>query len=190
MALSGFFATDNSGYMQLNGVTVGPTSSSFTSLTAFSLTSGFVPGINTLDFVVTNGPTGGAANPTGLFVELTGTGTLLSPGPTQILPQFAFGVVDRAGGWVQQVLSRRFDLVVEACREHYRSRAFARIDPETPLLWADSESRRFTSQFGVRVGRARVAATLSGVERVHPVSFQGLLFWVDVSYGIFQVRNR
>jgi hypothetical protein len=57
---------------KLNGVTVGPTSSSFSSLTPFSLTSGFVAGINTLDFILTNGPTGGPQNPTGLFVELSG----------------------------------------------------------------------------------------------------------------------
>jgi hypothetical protein len=70
--LSGSFATDNSGYIQLNGVTVGPTSSSNSSLTAFSLTSGFVPGINTLDFIVTNAPPLGEYNSTGLFVELSG----------------------------------------------------------------------------------------------------------------------
>jgi hypothetical protein len=78
VALSGFFATDNTGYIQLNGVTVGPTSSSFTSLTAFSLTSGFNPGINTIDFFVTNTP-GTGLNPTGLFVELSGKGVVPEP---------------------------------------------------------------------------------------------------------------
>jgi hypothetical protein len=33
VALTGFFATDNSGSIQLNGVTVGPTSSSSSLLT-------------------------------------------------------------------------------------------------------------------------------------------------------------
>jgi uncharacterized protein (TIGR03437 family) len=76
VALNGFFAIDDTwNYMQLNGVTVGPTSASMSSLTPFSLTSGFVPGINTIDFFVTNGPTGGAQNPTGLMVELSGSGT-------------------------------------------------------------------------------------------------------------------
>jgi hypothetical protein len=75
VVLSGFFATDNSGYIQLNGVTVGPASSTFSSSTAFSLTSGFKPGINTIDFFVTNAP-GGSLNPTGLIVELSGTGQL------------------------------------------------------------------------------------------------------------------
>src|SRR3989442_1038489 len=65
VTLSGSFAIDDaSGRIQLNGVTVGPTSLTFTSMTAFSLTSGFVAGRNTLDFVVTNGPTGGIYNPT------------------------------------------------------------------------------------------------------------------------------
>jgi hypothetical protein len=84
VVLSGSFATDNSGYIQLNGVTVGPTSSSSSSLTVFSLTTGFNQGINTLDFFVTNGPTGGPQNPTGLFVELTGTGAHVGEAPLQI----------------------------------------------------------------------------------------------------------
>jgi len=88
------------------------------------------------------------------------------------------------------VLTRRFDVVVEAYREHYRNRAFAKLGPGSTLLWAESDLQRFTSQLGVRVGRARVGATMTAVQRVHPVAFQGLLFWVDVSYGIFQVRNR
>lgn len=74
VVLKGSFATDNSGYIQLNGVTVGPTNSNDASLTPFSITSGFNQGTNTLDFFVTNGPTGGAQNPTGMLVELSGLG--------------------------------------------------------------------------------------------------------------------
>jgi len=86
VALSGSYATDNSGYFELNGVTVGSASSSFSSLTAISLTSGFNQGTNTLDFFVTNAPPGGGPqNPTGLFVELSGTGNLLAaPEPASI----------------------------------------------------------------------------------------------------------
>jgi hypothetical protein len=73
VVISGSYATDNSGYIQLNGVTVGPASPTYASLTPFSLTSGFKPGINTLDFFVTNAP-GGFPNPSGLFVEISGTG--------------------------------------------------------------------------------------------------------------------
>jgi hypothetical protein len=82
VAIAGFFATDNSGTIQLNGVAVGPANSSSTTLTAFSLTTGFVQGMNTIDFLVTNGPTSGVANPTGLFVELSATGSLISSQPT------------------------------------------------------------------------------------------------------------
>jgi hypothetical protein len=63
-------------------VTVGPSNSSPSSLTAFSLTTGFVQGTNTIDFIVTNGPTAAAENPTGLFVELSGTGSLTSSQPS------------------------------------------------------------------------------------------------------------
>ncbi len=79
--IGGFFATDNTGTIKLNGVTVGPSSSSPSSLTAFSFTTGFVAGINTIDFLVTNGPIAAAENPTGLFVELNGAGTLTSSTP-------------------------------------------------------------------------------------------------------------
>jgi hypothetical protein len=81
VVIGGLYATYKSGIIQLNGVTVGPANSSATTLTSFSLTTGFVAGINTLDFLVTNGPIAGLQNPTGLFVELSGTGTLSSGQP-------------------------------------------------------------------------------------------------------------
>src|SRR5205085_7652774 len=50
--LNGQWAADNLGLIQLNGVTV-PNSASqgYRSFTIFSITSGFVQGINTLDFI-------------------------------------------------------------------------------------------------------------------------------------------
>jgi hypothetical protein len=72
--LSGQFAVDNSAELFLNGVDTGIGASSFTTLASISLTSGFNQGLNVLTFVVTNGP-GPTGNPTGLFVELSGTGT-------------------------------------------------------------------------------------------------------------------
>jgi len=53
----------------LNGVPTGQLSGGFTSWTPFSLTSGFVPGINTLSFQVEN--SGGG--PTGVRVEMRGS---------------------------------------------------------------------------------------------------------------------
>jgi hypothetical protein len=78
VALTGSYTSDNTSYIQLNGVTVGPAGgASLSTFTSFSLTSGFVPGINTIDFFVTNTTGTGAQNPTGLIVELSGTGTLM-----------------------------------------------------------------------------------------------------------------
>lgn len=57
----------------MNGVAAGPNSSSYNTWMPFTINSGFVAGVNTLDFVVTN--TG--AGPTGLRVDLSGTA---SPG--------------------------------------------------------------------------------------------------------------
>jgi YD repeat-containing protein len=84
-SLTGQFAADDSAVIKLNGVTVGPAASSFSSFTSFTITSGFAAGVNTLDFVVTNG----GANPTGLRVDLSGrlhraraegrTGTPITP---------------------------------------------------------------------------------------------------------------
>jgi hypothetical protein len=52
--ITGRYATDNAGIIQLNGVTVGVASASFSAFTGFSLTTNFVAGINTLDFVTTD----------------------------------------------------------------------------------------------------------------------------------------
>jgi hypothetical protein len=71
-ALSGQFAADNSSIINLNGVAVGISSSDFSAFTPFTISTGFIAGLNTLDFVVTNAPYT-LANPTGLRVEVSGT---------------------------------------------------------------------------------------------------------------------
>jgi len=71
--ITGQWATDNTGVIYLNGTSTGFTSSNFGSFSSFTIDSGFVSGLNTLDFDVTNGPTGGPANPTGLRVEFSET---------------------------------------------------------------------------------------------------------------------
>lgn len=78
------WAADNRGRIELNGSLQDEinTSEGFRNMRPVSITSGFVPGVNTLDFVVINdGPT---VNPTGLHVNILGawavsTGT--APGP-------------------------------------------------------------------------------------------------------------
>jgi hypothetical protein len=57
--LNGLWGVDNIGFVYLNGVYTGVslpvfTTGNFTSLHPYTITSGFVPGINTLDFVVTD----------------------------------------------------------------------------------------------------------------------------------------
>jgi len=70
--INGLWTTDNDGVdILLNGASLGFTTgfTAFTALNnAFTINSGFVPGPNTLDFVVNNG-----GGPTGLRVELSGT---------------------------------------------------------------------------------------------------------------------
>ena len=87
--LSGNWASDNNACIELNGVNTGVCLpfTGFTSLHPFSITSGFQPGVNTLDFVVTNGQ-GSGDNPTGVIVEISGTaslGTDPSPEPSSLL---------------------------------------------------------------------------------------------------------
>lgn len=74
VSVSGAWATDNSGTLRLNGAATGYSSVTYNSLSPFTLSSGFVPGVNHLDFVVSNWPASGS-NPTGLRVEgISGTG--------------------------------------------------------------------------------------------------------------------
>jgi autotransporter-associated beta strand protein len=89
--LNGGWAMDNYGVdILLNGVSVGLTAVGFGTLTPFAITNGyvhagtdtngnlisitnyFVPGLNTLECVVSNAPSTGGANPTGLRVEVHG----------------------------------------------------------------------------------------------------------------------
>jgi hypothetical protein len=75
-SISGGWSTDNNGSsVLLNGVNTGIAATSFTQFQTgfapFTISSGFVAGINTLDFVVVNGA-GTSGNPTGLRVEMTG----------------------------------------------------------------------------------------------------------------------
>ena len=73
--ISGNWSTDNSGYRILINGNLAPQSllpTGFTSYTAFVITSGFVAGLNTLDFLVLNDDQS-TGNPVGLRVEMTGT---------------------------------------------------------------------------------------------------------------------
>jgi hypothetical protein len=75
--LSGQWSSDNDACIVLNGVNTGICSSfaGFGSLASFSITSGFLAGTNTLDFVVHNG-----GGPTGVIAEVSGTAAPNPPG--------------------------------------------------------------------------------------------------------------
>lgn len=88
--ITGQWATDNIGLsILLNGANTGNVNTAqFATWTPFTISSGFGPGINTLDFVLENSPfppgspSIGESNPTGLRVELTGTVSIPEPSRT------------------------------------------------------------------------------------------------------------
>jgi hypothetical protein len=69
--IQALWATDNSGTILLNGQPRGTPSQALDSFTAFTISSGFLPGVNTLDFVVVNDPPDFVGNPTGVRVQIT-----------------------------------------------------------------------------------------------------------------------
>ncbi len=76
VAINGDWATDDPGTdIKINGISTGQNSNFFTTLQPFSVTSGFVIGLNTLDFYLTN-----AGGPTGLRVDKI-VGTYQVPEP-------------------------------------------------------------------------------------------------------------
>lgn len=110
--LMGSWAADNSGEILLNGLEAAGTGigitgdEGFKHLTAFTVIGniswledghGFLPGLNTLDFIVNNEE----SSPTGLLVDITGTASP-APEPGSLL-LMGSGIVGLAG-----VLRRRF----------------------------------------------------------------------------------
>lgn len=86
VVIDGLWASDNDSMILLNGNATGFSDDSlaFQDLESFTLTSGFVSGLNTLTFQVNN-PGGPSPNPTGLLVTgLSGNG-LLIPEPGSML---------------------------------------------------------------------------------------------------------
>jgi len=83
--LQGQWATDNNAVLDINGTATGNFTGigAFGALSPFSITSGFISGINTLDFIVTQISCGGCNdNPTGLRVEFTNASAApISPVP-------------------------------------------------------------------------------------------------------------
>ncbi|HMJ91177.1 MAG TPA: Ig-like domain-containing protein, partial [Candidatus Acidoferrum sp.] len=86
--IDGNWASDNEALdIRLNGVSLGISnmvSAAFRNFYPFVVTNGFVQGLNSIEFVISNGP---ASGPTGLRVEMRGVGRSLPPGLPQILNQ-------------------------------------------------------------------------------------------------------
>jgi hypothetical protein len=109
--ITGEWTTDNFGDdILVNGVSLGiqhisEPPSTFTYFSTFEITSGFVSGLNTLDFVVNNPALGyggsGLINPTGLRVEMVGTANTVPEPATFVL--FGIGAL----GLLAYALRRR-----------------------------------------------------------------------------------
>ena len=90
-SVTGNWSSDNAGVnIFINGTPLGFTTTpgAFTAFHPFTINSGFVGGVNTLDFLVNNGNGGPPPhlNPTGLRVEMTGTATATAvPEPDSLL---------------------------------------------------------------------------------------------------------
>lgn len=93
-AITGRWATDNPGLdIRINGVSTGLTNvTQYSAFTPFSITSGFVAGINTLDFIVQE-----QGVVTGLRVQMTGTANLAAVPEPATLAAFAALLVGGAG---------------------------------------------------------------------------------------------
>jgi hypothetical protein len=77
--INGQWAADNDATdIILNGVSLGlSTTGEYKNWTDFVINSGFIAGVNTLQFVVHNNPWSGGENPTGLRVDMAGTATVV-----------------------------------------------------------------------------------------------------------------
>ncbi|OUR75379.1 hypothetical protein A9Q83_18330 [Alphaproteobacteria bacterium 46_93_T64] len=90
-SIAGKVSVDNSAVFKLNGVEIGISVAGFRSLVDFSLLSGFIDGLNTLEILVTN-KAGGGLNPMGLLISDTAIQVTAVPLPAA-LPLYGAGVV-------------------------------------------------------------------------------------------------
>ena len=91
--LSGLWASDDGGTdILINGISTGQTNVGLGTLVPFLINGGFLPGINTLDFVVNNGSSG----PTGLRVEGL-DGFAVAPEPSSLAMLLGLGGIGLLG---------------------------------------------------------------------------------------------
>ena len=111
--ISGVWTTDNAGLdILINGHSTGQTIAygsgtvsdpySYAEFHPFTITSGFVSGLNTLDFVIMNGNGGSdTAGPTALRVEMSGTANVI-PEPASLVTWGLLGVCLAARSWLRK----------------------------------------------------------------------------------------
>ncbi len=92
-SIDGRWSTDNQGLdILINGNSLGLTNvMQFSNWTNFTINSGFISGINTLDYVVNN--LGNSANPTALRVEMVGTASTTTVPEPSVLALMGMGLV-------------------------------------------------------------------------------------------------
>jgi hypothetical protein len=96
--INGQWSMDNLGVdILINGVSISPSSTDFLSWTGFTISSNFVAGINTLDFVINN-----QGGPTGLRVEMTGDATAATTGVPEPASFILFGAGIGAIGLIRR----------------------------------------------------------------------------------------
>jgi PEP-CTERM motif len=91
--ITGIVAADNNiADIKLNGVSLGIGGSTLSSPLNFTIAGGFLPGKNTLDFIVNNNSTGG---PTALMVSEVGTASVPEPSTIAVLGLGALALLVR-----------------------------------------------------------------------------------------------
>jgi hypothetical protein len=111
---------------------------------------------------------------------------------TSLAPQFPFAILNRNGLALQEVITSRIDLVGELYRERFSNRSFANVIVNAVAVqaWQDADTWRYTGTIGIRVGPARVGMNGSYIRRIQPEGARTILVWADVTFGVFQLRNR